>query len=269
MPRVLGLHSTVFDDVRALRTSAGRRERDRYAIEGPTLLADALAAGLEPELVLATEAAFARLPTRLARRIEDRTALAAERAFARVSELETPPGILAVLPRRFAALDELLQTGEPALVLSGVADPGNAGTLIRTAEIFGITRIVAARGGVEPHNSKLVRAAMGATFRVALAVAEPAELAAAARAAGYAFVATAAEGTPLPTVRFPRRALLAVGNERRGVADWYPEHDLAVAIPQLGGGESLNAAIAGGIVLYVFSQQFVGTLGGPKNGANP
>jgi len=269
MPRVLGLHSPVFDDVRALRTSAGRRERDHYAIEGPTLLAEALDAGLEPELVLATEAAFAKLPADLARRLEGRTALAAERAFARVSELETPPGLLAVLPRRFAPLDALLGMGEPALVLSGVADPGNAGTLIRTAEIFGITRIVAVRGGVDPHNPKLVRAAMGATFRVALAVADPAELAAAARAAGYAFVATAAQGTPLPTVRFPRCALLAVGNERRGVGGWDPDYDLVVAIPQLGVGESLNAAIAGGIVLYAFSQQFVDSIEGPENGANP
>jgi TrmH family RNA methyltransferase len=128
--------------------------------------------------------------------------------------------------------------------------------LLRTAEIFGITGAIFADGGVEAHNPKVVRATMGAFFRMRLALATPDEAVAAARRHGFTIVAASRGGVPLPDFRFSRKALLAVGNERRGIADWLPVWDASVAIPQRGGADSLNAAVAGGIIFYAFSQQF-------------
>ncbi len=252
----LGAHSPRIDAVRALRTKAGRRKEGRYAVEGPTMLAEALQSGLQPEAVYTTEAGYAALEP-LASRLEADVYLVPERAMARISDLETPPGVLAVLPLGLRPLASLLASGEPLVLLAGVADPGNAGTLLRTAEIFGLTRAVFALDGVEPHNPKAVRASMGAIFRTAVATAAPAELLAAAGAAEYSVVATAREGTPLEEFLFSRRTVLAIGNERRGVAGWLPRWDAAVAIQQRGAGESLNAAVAGGIVFYVYSQRFL------------
>ena len=79
---------------------------------------------------------------------------------------------------------------------------------------------------------------------------------AAARRFDYTLVAAARDGVPLPAFRFPDRPLIAIGNERHGVAAWLPRWDLGVSIPQPGGGESLNASVAGGIIFYTFSQQF-------------
>jgi TrmH family RNA methyltransferase len=184
----------------------------------------------------------------------DRTFFVPERAMARLSELEAPPGVLAVLPIALEAPSALLD-GSPAIVLAGVADPGNAGTLLRSAEIFGITRAIFTRDGVEPHNPKVVRATMGALFRMRVASAEGTDLVPAAHAAGYAIVAAARGGEPLPGFAFPEKALLAIGNERHGVGASLPAWDRTVSIPQPGGGESLNAAVAGGIIFYAFSQQ--------------
>ena len=252
----LGRHAPALDAVRGLRTKSGRREAGRYAIEGPTMLAEALAAGNEPVAVYGTQPGLAALPHALRAALSaDRVFVVEERTLSRLSDLETPPGVLAVLSTRLEPLDELLAGGAPALVLAGVADPGNAGTLLRSAEIFGIDRTIFTGDAVEPHNPKVVRATMGALFRMRLAVAQGDDLLDAARRHGYAIVAATREGTPLPAFRFPERSLVAIGNERHGVFSSLPVADFQVAIPQTGGGESLNASVAGGIILYAFSQQ--------------
>ncbi len=227
------------------------------------MLAEALRSGLQPEAVYATEAGYAALGP-LVRELQGELYLIPDRAMARLSDLETPPGLLFVLPTAFEGLPALLASGEPVALLAGVADPGNAGTLLRTAEIFGITRAVFARDGVEPHNPKVVRASMGAIFRTHLVGAQPAELLETAATAGYAVVATGAGGTSLEAFRFSRRTILAIGNERRGVAGWLPRWDATVTIEQQGEGESLNAAIAGGIVFYRFSQALQGQPDDPQ-----
>ncbi len=95
------------------------------------------------------------------------TYIVAERTLARLSDVETPTGIVAVAQRRIETAGALLAEPEPVLLLTGVADPGNAGSLLRSAEIFGIARILFGADGVEPHNPKLVRASMGAIFSAA------------------------------------------------------------------------------------------------------
>ena len=257
MATELGTHSPKLDAVRALRTKAGRREQGRFAVEGATMLAEALAAGRVPEAVYATRAGLAALGPD-APRLADRTFVVTDRAMERLSDLETAPGLLAVHPFGFEDLDDVLRDGEPAVLLAGVSDPGNAGTLLRTAEIFGFPAAICAAGAVEPHNPKVVRATMGAIFRLRICVCDADTLLATARGRGYAVVAATRDGIALPSFTFPKRAIVAIGNERRGVASWLPRWDFGVSIPQPGAGESLNAAIAGGIIFYTFSQQSTG-----------
>jgi TrmH family RNA methyltransferase len=257
MPVSLGAHSPKLDAVRALGDKAGRDAQGRFIVEGPTMLEEALASGVAIEAVYATEAAYAKLGA-LAGRIEAETFLVPERALAKLSALETSPGILAVVGKPEAGLDELLERGGPVLLLAGIADPGNAGTLLRSAEIFGVGAVVFGQPGVEPYNPKVVRASVGAIFRQAVARAGPEELAAAARRAHYTVVAATApdaEGVPLDRFRFVRRTILAIGNERWGVPGWLEGWDAAVSIPQRGEGQSLNAATAGSIILYELMRQ--------------
>lgn len=178
-----------------------------------------------------------------------------ERAMARLSDVESPPGIVGVVAQRIVPLPAALKKGYPVVLLAGVADPGNAGTLLRSAEIFGFAAAIFGTDGVEPFNPKVVRASMGAIFRLDLCCAAPAEVVSAAAEAGYTIVATSRAGTPLPSFSFVERSLIAVGNERHGVASWLPRWDQEVSIPHVGTGESLNAAAAGSILFYAFSQR--------------
>jgi TrmH family RNA methyltransferase len=136
------------------------------------------------------------------------------------------------------------------LLLAGVGDPGNAGTLVRSAEAFGAAGVLFGRGGADPFAPKVVRAAMGSIFRLPVAGVDPEEVLDLAAAAGRPVVVTDREGEDLRLAGLPADAVLAVGNERRGVRDWLPRWDRAVRIPQTEATESLNAAVAGSIVLY-------------------
>jgi TrmH family RNA methyltransferase len=253
VPTELSPHNPRIEAVRDLRTPRGRRDAGRFTAEGPTLLEEAGRTGLRPREIYATQAGLGRFDPGRFEMDGAAVFVVPDRVFARLSDLETPTGILAVfdLPERTAA-DVLARPGT-VLLLAGVSDPGNAGTLVRSAEAFGAAGVLFGRGGADPFAPKVVRAAMGSLFRLAVAPVEPDELLAAAAASGRPVVAADLDGEDL-AAGIPPNAVLAIGNERRGVRDWLPRWDRAVRIPQLGAAESLNAAVAGSIVLYEASR---------------
>ena len=258
MPTELSPQNPRVQRVRDLGEARTRRERGSFTLEGPTLLAEALRSGLVLEELYGTAAAFGAHAALVAE-VESAGVPAymlPERALARLSSVETPSGLLAVARQSPAALAALLAAPGPVLLLAGVSDPGNAGTLLRSAEAFGAAGAVFGRGGVDPYNPKVVRAAMGSIFRLPIAVAEPGELLAAAAAAGRPVVATATDGEPLGETPLDPRSIVAVGSERHGVAGWLPRWDRTVRIEQRGAAESLNAAVAGSIVLYELSRKW-------------
>lgn len=256
MPTELSPHNPRVERVRDLRTPRGRRQQGRFAIEGPTLIAEARRSRLTIRELYATPTALGRAAELLG--VDGGTDCPVfsvpERTFARLSDVETPSGMLAVLDLPVYALAEILARPGPVLLLAGVNDPGNAGTLLRSAEAFGAAGALFGRGGADPFSPKVVRAAMGALFRLPVAVADAEPLLAAAAAAGRPVIAADLDGENLGAEPLPPNALLAVGNERRGVRDWLPRWDRAVRIPQRGPTESLNAAVAGSILLYELSR---------------
>ena len=179
------------------------------------------------------------------------------RTFAQLAETETPQGIMAVIePRRWAVAEFAPRPEAVALVIDGVQDPGNVGTLIRTAHALGAAGTVVLRGTADPISPKALRAAMGATFRHLVVSLDDAGFIAWARKHAVTLWAAAADGTPL------HRALgtgsgnggpiaVIVGNEGAGIR---PQLNAVaaqrVAIPLAQGAESLNVAVAAGILLY-------------------
>ena len=214
------------------------------------MVEEALGSGRTLEALYVTTGGFENLGPLAAAQINAPVYLIPDRAMARLSDLETPPGILAVLRLEIEPIEALLARDRPLLLLAEISDPGNAGTLLRSAEIFGLGGVIFGSGGVEPHNPKVVRASMGAIFRLPLAEASAVEVSEGARSFGYALVAGGPGGVALDRFPFERRSIVAIGNERRGVAAWLPAWDSVVTIPQRGEGESLNAAVAGGIIMY-------------------
>jgi TrmH family RNA methyltransferase len=255
VPTVLSPHNPRIERVRDLRTPRARRERGRFVFEGPTLLAEARTSRITIEELYGTEAALAAEPALVSALETAGTAVFAvqERTLARLSGLETPPGLLAVAVWPVSDLATILGLAGPVVLLAGINDPGNAGTLLRSAEAFGAAGVLFGRGSVDPFAPKVIRGAMGSLFRLPVASVTAEELLAGAGAAGRPIVAAALDGEPLATTRLAQNAVLAVGNERHGVAGFLPRWDQAVRIEQASATESLNAAVAGSILLYALS----------------
>ena len=246
---MLGAHNARLDRVRALRTKKGRREQGRFTIEGATLLDEAVRSGIAIEELYGTSAALQA--SEAAAGLESRgisVYRVDDRAMGRLSDLETPPGLLAVAAVSLSAVADLFSSAGLVLALAGVSDPGNAGTLLRAAEAFGAAGVVFDPGAVEPHAPKVVRAAMGSLFRLRLAVASPRETVEAA--GGWETTGLDSGGERIDGLAWAARSLLVVGHERHGLGDWKPFCSRLAAIPMKRNVESLNASVAGGIALY-------------------
>jgi TrmH family RNA methyltransferase len=255
VPTALSPQNPRIERVRDLRAAKARRELGRFVFEGPTLLAEAQRSGITIEELFGTEGAL-RDNAAIVASIERAGAPAyvvSDRTLARLSDVETPTGLLAVAELPGATLASILARPGAVLLLAGVNDPGNAGTLLRSAEAFGAAGVVFGRGGVDPFAPKVVRAAMGSLFRLPVTTATPEEVLDAAAASGRPIVAAVLAGEALAGAVIPTNAVLAIGNERHGVAGFLPRWDQSVRIEQASETESLNAAVAGSILLYAMS----------------
>jgi TrmH family RNA methyltransferase len=243
--------------IQRLRRLSGRRSarsaEAAFVIDGPTLLADALDAGVAVEEVVAEPGC----PQDLLIHAEASGAAVrwtAEGVLARVTETVTPQPVAAIARFVDVAPEAAASAAGPlALVLVGVGDPGNAGTLLRSAEAAGAGAVLFCDGSVDPYGPKCVRASAGSVFRVAVTrSADAAEALPQLSAAGLTTVATLARGAqPYDHVDLAGRVALVMGSEAHGLSDVVAGHVAqAVTIPMVGRTESLNVAMAGTILCF-------------------
>lgn len=244
--------------VAAARGLLRRRDRERagrFLVEGSQAVREALRYGSVLELFL-TERAAARHPE-LHAAPGPRVSLITERAAAGLSETATPQGIVAVCAALGQPAVDALRGSRLVVVLAAVADPGNAGTVVRVADAAGAGAVLFAGDAVDPHNGKCVRASTGSMFHVALGVEpDPQRAIAACRQAGLQVLAADA-GTGVDLDDVADAGTLAVptawlfGNEAHGLdRELLAAADHAVAVPLHGRAESLNLAAAAAVCLY-------------------
>lgn len=257
-----GITSNLQSTVRDLQRRKARGRRGLAVLEGVRLVEEALAAGLTfkgaivaPELTRTTRGRTL---------VEDLASHAVSveevgsRAFAQLAGTDAPQGVLAIVEPRHWTVTDVPTGGGVLLVVDGVQDPGNVGTLIRTADALGGVATILLRGTADPMNAKALRAAMGATFRHPVIALDDAPFITWARERRLTLWAAASDGVPLPRAlqaneAEPKEGLIAVivGNEGAGIR---PQLNAVaaqrVAIPLAHGAESLNVAVAAGILLY-------------------
>lgn len=172
-----------------------------------------------------------------------------DREFAEVADTETPQGIIAIAEQPERTFENIDATGT-VLLLDGIQDPGNVGTILRTAQAFGVAATVALPGTVDLWNPKVVRSAMGALFTHRAFHAGITETLEYLRSIAMPIWATSAAGDPIGRRSDGKGVAIVVGNEGSGVSsELAGAADRTVAIP-IRGVESLNVAVATGILLY-------------------
>jgi RNA methyltransferase, TrmH family len=217
-------------------------------IEGPHLLAEAESAGADVRTVFSAD------PQTVVPQGAELVAVG-DAALDRLSGTMSPRGPVAVI----GIPDSVPVTTEHGLVLYGLADPGNVGSLIRTAAAFGVGVIVGP-GTADPWSPKTLRAAAGGHFHTTIEVApdiDPAAL----EARGWQVVSTVVSGGVHPDELGAGRYAVMIGDEARGLPPEVAQSGLAVTIPMPGGTESLNAAAAGAVVLFALTERARGAGG--------
>jgi TrmH family RNA methyltransferase len=263
MPTASRNHPRV-KQLRAAFASHARLSGGLIAIEGEHLLIEAMHAGLTFETVFLSTRIEAA-PAWLAPTVE--LLRLTPEVFASVADTQTPQGIAALVTPPTWTLGDLLPAHPAPLVLiaAGLQDPGNLGTLIRSAHAFAATGVLTLPGTVSPWNQKAIRASAGSVFRIpTIALSSIADLAELKRRGIHLYAAVAdsdgpgtkAPAIPVSAANLTQPCALIIGNEGAGIpADILALADTRLTIPTPGRVESLNAAIAGSLLLYEASRQ--------------
>ncbi len=258
--RIEGRHNAL---VRELRRAFSRGEltSDGYcAIEGFRILEEAIRSGLRFRAVFFSESAAPRaerLLSQLGAQVE--TLLLPDKLFSSTVPSDVPQGVAALARWKEFSLEDVLAKGKagPLLAIAGVQDPGNLGTILRSAEAFGAGGILLGEGTVSPYNPKVVRASAGSVFRLPLARAKLSESLGWMKDHGLRLVGTAShKGAPLDQAKLSGPLAIFIGSEGAGLSrDLIKEMDEIVAIPQAPQVESLNVGVATSILLYEVRRQ--------------
>jgi len=170
-----------------------------------------------------------------------------ETELERVSQLTTPNKVLAIV-RQFDEDNEIITKGKITLALDGIRDPGNLGTIIRTADWFGVEQIVCSPDSAEVYNPKVVQATMGSIARVKVFYTDLNEWLAEQK--NISIYATTLEGQDVTTVKKIQEGIIIFGNESKGIGpDILQLATVKLTIPKKGKAESLNAAVAVGVIM--------------------
>lgn len=256
--------------IASLRRLSGRRkarlEAGRFVIEGPVPIAELLAAGADLDELYVDLDQWAQVDDRSPLRSVVRDADASgvpvwgltSSVFASVSDTATPQGVLALAIRSVAPVRSVADLDGPVLVLVDISDPGNAGTLVRAAEAAGCAGVVFAGSSTDPFGPKAVRAAAGSIVR--LPVSEDAEVSTVLdelRSAGRTLVATVVDGGAAPEATdLSVPVAILIGSEAHGLSsEVIAACSATITIPMQSAVESINAAVAGAVVLFEVARQ--------------
>ena len=245
--------------LRRLAVNRSRARAGRVPVEGVRAVREALEAGASTSFAVVSPRLASLEDGRvLARLLTDRLGDAVydvtDAEMAEFADTDHPQGVLLVCAEPTVELESALEGATRVLLLDAVQDPGNVGTLVRSAVAFSFDLVVALDGTADPWSAKAVRASAGMVFRVPVARASVREAVAALTAAGLPVFVASAEGTAAVEPRGDGFAL-ALGNEAAGVRARLREVAAAtVAVPMPGPAESLNVGIAGSILMSHLSR---------------
>ncbi len=253
--RIEGRHHPLLKDLRQAFAREELSAEGYFGIEGLHMLEEAIRSGLKLRAVFFSASARSkagRLLPQIGPHTE--TLLLGDRLFASAVRSETPQGVAALVRARVFKLEDVLERSRsgPVVVIVGLQDPGNLGTIIRSAEAFEAAGVLLGEGTVSPLNAKAVRASAGSLFRLPVVRVQLQGLLGQLRQRGIRTVATVAhKGTPLTQAAMTGPLAIFLGGEGAGLGPALIRNlEEVVAIPHSGMVNSLNAGVASSILLY-------------------
>ena len=258
--KIEGRHNLLVKELRQAFSRSELTGSGECAIEGFRVIEEAVRSGLRFRAVFFAESAEPRAHKLLPQIASQAEALLLpDKLFSSAVPSQTPQGVAALVQVKAFSADEVIESSSPGpiLVIAGVQDPGNLGTIIRSAEAFGARGILLGIGTVSAYNSKVVRASAGSVFRVPTAKTKTDSAIELLRSKSIRLLATSShKGTALPATELRGANAVFIGNEGAGVdKKLLTQMDELIMIPHSPKVESLNAGVAASIVLYEAARQ--------------
>ncbi|MGO6818207.1 TrmH family RNA methyltransferase [Rhizobium leguminosarum] len=255
---VTSLANPIIKDIKALTNKKSREESGTFLAEGLKLVIDAIELGWAIRTLVYAKAAKGKpLVEQMAARTVASGGLVlevSEKVIASITRRDNPQMVVGIFEQRWAPLKGIrLSDGETWVALDRVRDPGNLGTIIRTADAAGASGIILLGETTDPFSLETVRATMGSVFAVPVARATPEEFIAWRKSAGVSLVATHLAGAvDYRTIDYRKKpVVLLMGNEQSGLPEQLArEADALARIPQQGRADSLNLAVATAVMLF-------------------
>lgn len=265
-----------------LKNSRERRKQNSYIIEGPKMVIEAIASGVVSRVYI-SESMWNMLKNSDWNACSDNNRLAhisaaqvrnmleqcgydviKDNIFAGMTDTVVPQGMLAVASMSEKSIDDILSSNMNSqfvryIILENLQDPGNLGTIIRTAEAAGFQGVFMNKGTVDIYNPKVVRSTMGAMLRVPYAYCDSTRtIIDRCKSAGVSLAGAALGGTDIRETVYPKKLGIMIGNESNGLTDIALSGcNMLVRIPMAGNVESLNASVAAGVLMYMSSLFFL------------
>ena len=260
MTTLLSARNPLLKDVRKAIARGTVTEDGLAVAESFHLLEEALRSDCEIPAVFAAESVRTAVESHVRGLKKTRMHVLPDDVFRGLSATEASQGVMALVRPPKWSVDQLFRGHSLTVVLDGLQDPGNAGSVLRAAEAFGATGVAFLKGTVSPYNPKCLRASAGSIFRVPVAAALDQQLfLAAAEQRKIALFALMPKGTTdVGEVELGKKCAIIVGSEGRGVSELLRDKATPIRIPTVG-VESLNAALAAGIALFVARKQRMAT----------
>lgn len=254
MKTLISINNDFVKETKGLHQKKNRDELGKYLIEGSRLVMDALQNGEEVQAVFIDEAKKDDQFISAVQKydIHNKINIVNSKIMKYICDTQTPQGIAAILRKKSYALEDILKH-KRLLILDRIQDPGNAGTILRAADAFGISAIILLKGTVDIYGMKAVRASMGSIFHVALLEVDDAmDFCSILKKNNFDILVTHLEGSEyLQNIQISEKAAFIVGNEGNGVSEEIAScATKLVKIPMKGKAESLNVSIAASIVMY-------------------
>jgi len=256
MPTLTSPRNPMLKEVRRAIARGSATEQGFAVAEGFHLLEEALRSDCEIAAVFAAESVRSAVEIHVRGLRNIRVVVIADDVFQSLATTEASQGVIALARPPQWTLDQIFRGRALVMILDGVQDPGNAGTILRAAEAFGASGVAFLKGSVSPYNPKCLRASAGSVFRIPLVAGLDQHLLLAATQQRQIdlFALMPKGGLELGEANLSRKCALIVGSEGRGVSERLRGQAADVRIPTVG-VESLNAALAAGIALYAARKQ--------------
>ncbi|WP_321384756.1 RNA methyltransferase [uncultured Enterococcus sp.] len=244
--------------IKKLHRKKQREEMGQYLLEGFHLVEEAINYSAAVEAILVTKRGLAEWQKWIEQQETEKLTLVSDEVMKSLSDLPTPQGIMAVVNMTSIEAEEQLDLTGSWLALDQVQDPGNVGTMIRTADAAGFSGVIMGEGAADIYSTKVLRAMQGSHFHLPIIRGELLPFIQKFKAQGSAVYGTELNEAAVPysTVSAQKNFLLIMGNEGNGVSEEVLAHTTEnLYIPIKGKAESLNVAIAAGVLMFALSTE--------------